>query len=77
MQLINYLNAKIIKIDESYVYIDIGGDDYLKWPKNKISDLNIFEGKEVKLIMGGEDILEEQNNIIYKKIIKEIVNDSQ
>jgi hypothetical protein len=75
MQLLNYLDAKIIKIDEDFVYLDIGSDENIKWPKNKISDLNIFEGKKIKMILGGEEILEEQKQLLYKKIINEMIND--
>ena len=77
MQLLNYLDAKITKIDDDYVYLDIGNNENIKWPKNKISDLNIFEGKKLKLILGGDDILEEQKQALYKKIINEIINESK
>lgn len=74
MQLINYLNTKILKIERDIIYLKIDDKEVIKWPRNKISDLDIYEGKELKLILGGEDILEDQKNILLKKVIKEIVN---
>ena len=77
MQLLNYLDAKIIKIDDEDVFIEIDDNETIKWPKNKISDLDIFEGKKIKIILGGDSILEEQKTILYKKIINEIINESK
>lgn len=77
MQLVNYLDTKIIKIEEDIIYLEIDNKEIIKWPRNKISDLDIFEGKNLKLILGGSDILEDQKNILLKKIIKEIINDPE
>ena len=77
MQLINYLETKIIKIDDKFIYLDINGGEIIKWPKNKVSDLEIYEGKNLKLILGGDNILEDQKNILLKKIVKEIINDTE
>ena len=77
MQLINYLETKIVKIDSRFVYLEIEENEIIKWPKNKISDLEIYEGKNLKLIIGGDNILEDQKNILLKKIVKEIVNDTE
>lgn len=77
MQLINYLETKIVKIDTRFVYLEIEENEIIKWPKNKISDLEIYEGKNLKLIIGGDNILEDQKNILLKKIVKEMVNDTE
>jgi len=77
MQLINYLDTTIIKIDKDIIYLQIDNNEIIKWPRNKISDLDIYEGKKMKLILGGEEILEDQKNILLKKIINGIIEDGK
>ena len=77
MQLINYLDTIIIKIDKDIIYLQIDNNEIIKWPRNKISNLDIHEGKKMRLILGGEEILEDQKNILLKKIINEIIEDGQ